>query len=173
MLTKKNLITLSTLRKRFLTPVKTMLKGFLIPIKTCNKNLRRLCMHRRLSTKQDATCNLLWRQMSRPWKNSGAYLGFEPKIFRKLVGHSYHWSTIVHSCWVDHTLEIPVLKVANYVIEASISTIILVRVKSAKMLIIYINGKRFGAQAFIRARFYMQITTLWSYTIFIGLHRHN
>ena len=36
------------------------------------------------------------------------------------------------------------------------------------MLLIYIYGRRFGPKAFIRARFRMRITTLQSYTIFIG-----
>ena len=56
----------------------------------------------------------------------------------------------------------------NYIVEASIPTIILFCVKSVKMLMIYINGRRFSVQAFIRARFRMRITTLQSYTIFIG-----
>ena len=42
---------------------------------------------------------------------------------------------------------------ANYVVELSISTIILFCVTSAKMLMIYINGRHFGAQAFIRAKY--------------------
>ena len=46
--------------------------------------------------------------------------------------------------------------------------IILFCVKSVKMLMICINGRRFGAQAFISARFRMRITTLQSYTIFMG-----
>ena len=71
-----------------------------------------------------------------------------------------HLSERLNSFWRLRRLEI----VANYVVEASVSTIILFCVKSAKMLMTYINGRRFSTQAFIRARFLMKITTLRSYT---------
>ena len=47
--------------------------------------------------------------------------------------------------------------IAIYVIEASVPTIILFCVKSAKMLLIYINGRRFGPVAFISTRFRMSV----------------
>ena len=50
---------------------------------------------------------------------------------------------------------------ADYIVEVSVHTIILFRAKSTKMLMIYINGRRFGAQAFITARFRMRIWYLW------------
>ena len=46
---------------------------------------------------------------------------------------------------------------ANFMIEASGPTMILFCVKSAKMLLIFINGRRFGPVAFISARFRMRI----------------
>ena len=62
----------------------------------------------------------------------------------------------------------PFLKSANFMVEASIPTMILFCAKSAKMLLVYINGRRSGPVAFISARFCMRITTLQSYVIFIG-----
>ena len=47
--------------------------------------------------------------------------------------------------------------IAIYVIEASVPTIIVFCVKSAKMLMIHINGRRFGPVAFISAKFRMRI----------------
>ena len=53
---------------------------------------------------------------------------------------------------------------ADYVVETSIHTTILFCAKSAKMLMIYINGIRFGAQAFISARFRMRNLALMKAT---------
>ena len=57
---------------------------------------------------------------------------------------------------------------SNFMVEASVPTMILFCVKSAEILLIYINGRRFNPVAFISARFCMRITTLQSYVIFIG-----
>ena len=48
-------------------------------------------------------------------------------------------------------------QIANYMIEASVPTMILFCVKSVKMLMIYINGRRFGPVAFISTRFRIRI----------------
>ena len=60
-------------------------------------------------------------------------------------------------------------QIANYMMEASVPTMIFFCVKSAKMLMTYIiHGRRFGPVAFINAWFRMRLTTLQSYMIFIG-----
>ena len=46
-------------------------------------------------------------------------------------------------------------QIANCTIEASVLTMILFCLKSAKMLMIYITGRHFGPVAFISARFHM------------------
>ena len=43
----------------------------------------------------------------------------------------------------------------NSMVEANVPTMILFCVKSAEMLLIYINGRRFGPVAFISARLCM------------------
>ena len=56
----------------------------------------------------------------------------------------WHLSERLGSFWRLRRLEL----IPNYVVEASVSTIILFCVKSTKVLINYVNGRRFSAQAF-------------------------
>ena len=49
------------------------------------------------------------------------------------------------------------IDLANYVVDSSNPTIILFCIKSTKILMIYVNGRRFNAQTFISAKFCMWI----------------